>query len=66
MKVNGMDVVAGVAHVQAIALALVQMVGRLHAAAGEGDVVNCPEIKSVLGGVLLRERHDDGFVGRGR
>src|SRR5579862_6959128 len=42
------------------------MVGGRHTAAGEFGIVDRPDIKSVLGRVLLREGHGDGFVGCGR
>src|SRR6516165_10329791 len=63
MQVNGMDVVARVAHSDAVAAALAQTVGCSHLTARKGLVVDGPEVEAARCGVLLAEGHFDGFVG---
>ena len=64
MQMHGMDVVAGIAHAQPIALALAQMKHRLHFVHRERHVVDAPFVEALVGGVVLGERHLDGFIRR--
>ena len=64
MEMDGVDVVAGVAHVDAVAAALMEVKRGGHVVHGEGDVVDGPAIEAFCGGVLLGEGHLDGFIGR--
>ena len=64
MQMHRMDIVAGIAHAQPIALALAQMKHRLHFVHRERDVVDAPFIEALPGGVVLGECHLDGFIRR--
>src|SRR5579862_6984064 len=64
VQVDGMNVIAGVAHFNAVAAALAEVVFGGHLATGENLVVDGPEIEAVFGGILFGEGHLDGFVGR--
>src|ERR1035438_7574273 len=72
MEVDGMNVVAGVAHGDPIAAALTEMEHRLqlihHSIADRGAAsirppVNGPHVKAAIRRVLLCKRHRDGFIG---
>ena len=65
MKVNGMDIVTGILHVNAIALALEQVMRRRHRSRWKHNLIDRPQIESALGGIALCEPHLDGFVGLG-
>src|ERR1700751_6212187 len=64
MKMNGMDVVAGVAHAQTVPAALSYVEhwrGLVH---GEGHVVDGPFVKTIHSGVAFEKKHVDGFIRR--
>lgn len=58
-----MDVIARVAHAQAVLPAVMEMEHRLHTFHRERDVVDRPLVEAMIGGVALRERHLDHVVG---
>src|SRR5271165_2021484 len=62
MKMDGMNIVAGVAHTNAIALALAEMIGSHHRVAGKHLVVDRPPVKAVLRGILFRKGHFNQFI----
>src|ERR1700733_3027112 len=66
VQMDGMDVVAGVAHLDPIALALLQMKRRLArlVAPPVFNTVDRPAIEAFLGSILFREGHFDRFVWR--
>src|SRR6185437_5754596 len=71
MQMDGMDIIARVAHADAVALALPQMKHggprpAEHFAHGESDAVDRPTIEAGIGSVFLDESRIEGFVGRGR
>lgn len=57
VQVDGVDVVAGVAQAQAIALAFFQVMGcgRHHPAYGVRLPIDCPEIEAFEGGIVFLE-----------
>src|SRR5271157_6346115 len=57
MKMDGMYIIASVAHAEAIALALAEMIGGSHRLAGKHLVVNRPQIEAMVRGVLLCKGH---------
>lgn len=61
VKMDGVDVVAGIAHADAIALALLQAVGRFHPV-GKYFAIDGPHIEAVIGSVPLGKGHFDDFV----
>src|ERR1700724_862799 len=64
MKMNGVDVVAGIAHAQTVAAALSYVEhwrGLVH---GEGHVVDGPFVKTFQGGIAFEKKHVDGFIRR--
>ncbi len=65
VKVDGVDVVAGVAHADAVALALMEMKGWRghHLMCGIGYAIDGPLIEAIECGVLFFEEHVEGFVG---
>src|ERR1700677_3020391 len=69
MKMDGVNVIAGVAHAEAITLASLEVecswshVAR-HFAGGKGNSVNGPAVEAIICGVILGEGHFNGFIGR--
>jgi len=67
MQVDGMNIVAGISHAQAVVFPLVQMKRRRghHLRVGVGHAVDGPLIESVARGVLFLEEHVENFVWSG-
>src|ERR1700722_19929371 len=69
MKMDGVNIIAGVAHAEAIAPALLEVecswrdVAR-HFAGGEGKSIYGPPIEAIICGVIFGERHFNSFIGR--
>jgi hypothetical protein len=61
MQMHGMDVVAGVAHAQSIALALAQVKHRLHFLHRECDVFDAPFVEALIGAVVFGETSCPAF-----
>src|SRR6516225_7542442 len=68
VKVDGMNVVASIAHANAIALALLQVKRRWSHLVGHRicDAVDGPAIEAFFSCVVLYEEHVEGFVGLGQ
>src|SRR6266853_276793 len=63
VKMDGMYIVAGVAHANAVALALPQMVRRGHRFARKDFAVDGPQVEAALGCILFGERDINDLVG---
>jgi hypothetical protein len=63
VKMDGMYIVAGIAHTNAVALALPQMERRGHRFARKDFVVDGPQVEAALGCILFGERHINDLVG---
>src|SRR5713226_10418141 len=59
VKMDRMNVVAGIVHPQAVPLALPEMVSGI---AGKHRVINSPQVESVVGSVPLSKGHVNHFV----
>ena len=59
VKMDGMNIVAGIAHADAIALACFKWneAGVIICVIGNATAVDGPQVESAIGGVVLRERH---------
>src|SRR5450759_680525 len=66
MKMDGMDIVAGVAHTNPVALSLLQVKrgGHWLAAHRIGHSVDRPSVEALFGGIVLRKDHLERFVRR--
>src|SRR5450432_2887178 len=62
VKMDGMNVVAGIAHADSITLSLVQMVSGRHGIAREYCFIDGPLIESMIGCVRLGEGHFNCFI----
>src|ERR1700693_2685993 len=62
VKMDRMNVVAGIVHPQAVTLALPEMEIGFHRVARKHRVINCPEVESVVGCVPLGEGHVNHVV----
>ena len=65
VQVHGVDVVGGVAHMEAVSLALFQLEHRRHVHHVEGDAIDGPAVEAFVGGLLFGKDHFDDFVGLG-
>ena len=68
VQVDRMDVVAGVAHTKAVALALPQVEGRgcdIALVMGKATPLMVQRLKPSIGGVVFGESHLEGLIGRG-
>src|SRR5580698_6637276 len=63
VKVNGMDIVAGIAHADPVPLAFTYAKHGLHMIFVERDTVDGPAIESALGRVLLGKGHVENLIG---
>src|SRR5579862_6528912 len=63
---NGMDVVAGVTHLQSVAAPAADMKHRAHLLHGECRTVDRPLIESVQYSIVFGKEHFDRLVGRVR
>ena len=64
VQVDRMDVVAGVAHAQPVAFALLHAKQRMHVIFRECDIVDGPAVEATLGCVLLGKGHFDDLIRR--
>ena len=64
MQMHRMNVVALVAHPQAIFFAFVNGKHRLHFLHREWRAVDCPKIEAVVGGIMFCKSHLDRFIWR--
>src|SRR5258708_1175153 len=62
VKMDRMNVVAGIVHPQAVTLALLEMVSGCHRIARKHRVINSPQVESVVGRVPLCKGHVNHFV----
>src|SRR2546430_2699605 len=64
-KVDGMDVITGIAHSNAVTLALLQMKrgGDHFVGHGEGDFIDGPAVEAFFSGVVFGEGHVKGHIG---
>jgi len=65
VKVDGMDVITGIAHSNAVTLALLQMKrgGDHFVGHGESDSIDSPAVEAFFGGVVFGEGHLKGHIG---
>src|SRR6516162_2286349 len=62
---NGMNVIAGITHAYAVALASFEVKARGRRpfpAHGKCDAINRPAVEAVFGGVVLGEEHVEGLI----
>jgi len=63
MKMDGMNVVAGIAHTDTIALTLAEMIDGGHSLAGKHLVINGPQVEALCRGILLCKGFPQGHYG---
>src|SRR5579863_8159936 len=59
---DGMNIIAGVAHAEAVALALLQVISRIHVAARKSYAVDRPLIETPVCGIPFGKGHFNHFV----
>lgn len=62
VEMDGVDIVAGVAHAETVAAALMQVEAGSGTFHGEGETVDGPLIETVFGGVVFGEGQVDLFI----
>src|SRR5207302_10005958 len=62
VKMDRVNVVAGIVHPYAVTLALPEMISGHHRIAGKHSVINCPQVEPMVACVPLGKSHVNHFV----